>query len=312
MRSCDLLAQGQDKLKKSGVSNGKLDSLILLTHALSVSKEQIIFNPNVIISPLQQEYFFGLIDRRCKHEPVSQIIAKREFYGYDFIVTSDVLDPRPDSESLIELVLQTLPPQNFITKKLDFLELGVGSGCLIITLLKLYQTAIAIGADISLAALEICQKNSIKQEVNDRLLLVRSDLFSAFSHGHESHLSFPHHVLQKFPTTLSTDHTHKKFDLIISNPPYIKSHEIEHLQDDVKNFEPHLALDGGVDGLDFYRRIAKNAEDFLVEFGYIIIEIGAEQKDDIVEIFTTEKFIFIESKKDLAGIDRALCFKLAS
>lgn len=285
MRISDLLAQAQDQLKKTGVSNSKLDALILLTHALSVSKEQIIFNPDWIISKPQQEYFFDLVARRCKREPVSQIIGKREFYGYDFIVTADVLDPRPDSESLIELVLQTLSLENSAHAPINFLELGVGSGCLSITLLQLCPNASATGVDISPAALAICQKNAVKNQVHERLFLINSDLFFALDPS-------------------------KKFDLIISNPPYIKSCDINDLQDEVKNFEPHLALDGGADGLDFYREIAKKAGAFLQNSAHIIIEIGADQKDEIVKIFTAEKFIFIESKKDLAGHDRALSFKL--
>jgi release factor glutamine methyltransferase len=255
----------------------------LLTHALSVSKEQIIFNPNLELDQNQQQQFFSLIERRSRREPVSQIIGKREFFGQDFLVTHNVLDPRPDSESLVELVLKKFPNKN---QKLEILEIGTGSGCLIITLLLLYKSARGNGVDISSAALEICKKNSTTHQINDRLDLQESDLFLSLNKN-------------------------KKFDLIISNPPYIASQEIENLEVEVKKFEPRIALDGGLDGLNFYRRIAVKAQDFLLENGRIILEIGFGQKDEIVKIFTENNFVFEELKHDLAGVERALSFESA-
>ncbi|MDX2083733.1 MAG: peptide chain release factor N(5)-glutamine methyltransferase [Rickettsiales bacterium] len=283
----DVLAQARNQLEKSGVSNSKLDSLILLSHAFSFSKEQIIFNPDFELDKNQQEKFFALIDRRAKREPVSQIINNREFFGYNFFINAEVLDPRPDSESLIELVLKKFPPQELQQKKqnLKILELGCGSGCLIITLLKLYQTAKAKAIDISAEALKICQKNSILHKVENHLQLLQSDLFTKLKHD-------------------------EKFDLIISNPPYIKTAEIETLADEVKNFEPRIALDGGFDGLDFYRKIAAEAGNFLLPNARIIIEIGFGQKEQIIEIFSAEKFIFEQAQNDLSSIARALCFKV--
>ena len=152
-------------------------------------------------------------------------------------------------------------------------------------MLKLYQAAIGNGLDISDDALEICKKNAQNQEVANRLTLKKSDLFAALSD--------------------------KKFDLIISNPPYISSSDINNLQEEVKKFEPHLALDGGFDGLNFYRKIAKRAGEFLKDQGRVIVEIGYGQEKSVQEIFTAEKFIFEETKNDLAGIARALSFKIA-
>lgn len=282
MKISDLLAQAKNQLENSGVGSSKLDSLVLLTHALSVSKEQIIFNPDLEPEQTLQEKFWQMIARRAKREPVSHIIGKREFYGHDFFVTSDVLDPRPDSESLIELVLKKFPQKN---SELKILEVGTGSGCLVITLLRLYESSFANGVDISEKALEICRKNAGANQVQNRLELFQSDLFSS----------------------LTAD---KKFDLIISNPPYIPSKDVLELEAEVKNFEPHLALDGGADGLDFYRAIAQTAPNFLQKNGRIILEIGFDQKDAVVKIFESENFIFEESQADLAGISRALCFNL--
>ena len=280
MKISDLLAQAKNQLENSGVSSSKLDSLVLLTHALSVSKEYVIFNPDFEPEQYLEEKFLAMIKRRANREPVSHIIGKREFFGYDFLVTHDTLDPRPDSESLIELVLKKNQQKN---DALKFLEIGTGTGCLTITLLLLYKNSSAIAVDISDKALQICSKNSIKNQVDDRLQLIKSDLFS--------------------------DLKNQKFDFIISNPPYIPSKDIAGLQEEVRNFEPLLALDGGEDGLDFYRAIAKSSNEFLIKNGRIFLEIGFDQKDDVVKIFTQEKFTFEDFQPDLAGISRALVFK---
>lgn len=283
MKISDLLALAENQLKNSGVSNSRLDALVLLTHALSVSKEQIIFYPDFEPAKNLQKKFLDFVQRRTMREPVSQIIGTREFYGYNFFVTHNTLDPRPDSESLIELVLKKFPERNH-----DFriLEIGTGTGCLIITLLQLYKNAKAIAIDISEEALKICRKNLAAHTLEQRLEIKKSDLFSALSNE-------------------------QRFDLIISNPPYIPSRDICNLQEEVKNFEPHLALDGGADGLDFYHKIAKTAPLFLQKQGCVIVEIGFGQENDVIQIFSDSGFLFEQTKPDLSGIARALSFQLS-
>ncbi len=281
MKISSALAQARLELDSKGVSSSKLDSLILLSHALLVSKEQVIFNPDREIDASQQKVFFDLIARRAAREPVSHLINKREFFGEDFFVSKDVLDPRPDSESLIELVFKTFLDKN---QKLKILEVGVGSGCLIITLLKAYKSADAIGVDISEKALKICQKNAGTHQVENRLNLRKSDLFSALNQN-------------------------EKLDLIISNPPYIPSQDIENLEPEVKIHEPRNALDGGLDGLDFYKKIAIDAKNFLNENGKIILEIGFGQEQEIIEIFEKAGWAFNSWNLDLSGVVRSLCFK---
>ncbi len=280
MKISQALKQAKIELENSGVENIGLDSLILISHALSVSKEHIIFNPDLELTAKQQELFFALINRRSSREPISHIIEKREFFGRDFFVNHNVLDPRPDSETLIELVVKKIPKE----KAIKILEIGVGSGCLIITLLQHFLSSSGIALDISQKALEIAQKNAINHKINNRVEFLESDLFTALNKNH-------------------------KFDLIISNPPYIPSAEIAQLQDEVKKYEPILALDGGIDGLDFYRKIASQAKEFLCENGLIILEIGKGQEKDVIEIFEKENFKFLEAKADLAGVERILCFK---
>jgi len=263
------------------VSNPGLDSTILLAHALFVSKDWVIFNPDFLLNETQQKDFFDLISRRANREPVSHLIGKREFFGEDFLVSKNVLDPRPDSEILIESVLKKFPNRE---EKLKILELGIGSGCLIITLLKAFKNADATAVDISKSAIEIAQKNSKKHQIDQRLKIFESDLFLNLNGG-------------------------EKFDLIISNPPYIASKEIEILEPEVKNFEPRNALDGGADGLDFYRRIAAQAKNFLNNSGKIFLEIGINQENLVREIFLKNNFSHIDSTLDLSGVVRVLEFQ---
>jgi len=303
MKISDALSQSRKDLDIKGVSNSKLDCLILLTHALCCSKEHIIFNPDAELNIEQQEVFFKMVKRRALREPVSHIIGKREFFGEDFFVSCDVLDPRPDSESLIELVLENFQQKN---NQLKILELGVGSGCLIITLLKAYKSAVGVGVDISKKALKIAGENAATHQVQDRLQLLQSDLFSALKIMKQA----CDDDIGSFKVNSQSAENLLKFDLIISNPPYIASQEIETLEPEVKNYEPHLALDGGVDGFDFYKKIAAESKNFLKENGRIILEIGINQQEKIIEFFTKNGFQLIEMKPDLSGIIRSLCFKI--
>lgn len=281
MESSKALSKAREILRQKGVSNPGLDSTILLAHALLVSKDWVIFNPDFLLNEKQQKEFFDLILRRANREPVSHLIGKREFFGEDFLVSKSVLDPRPDSEILIESVLKKFPNRE---QKLKILELGVGSGCLIITLLKAFKKADAIAVDISREAIEVAQKNSKKHQADQRLKIFESDLF----------------------LNLNSD---EKFDLIISNPPYIAAKEIELLEPEVRNFEPRNALDGGADGLDFYRRIAASAKNFLNNSGKIFLEIGINQENLVREIFLKNNFSHIDSILDLSGVIRVLEFE---
>jgi release factor glutamine methyltransferase len=272
------LVKAREILAAKGVSNPGLDSTILLAHALLVSKDWVIFNPDFKLNEAQQEKFFELINRRANRELVSHLIGKREFFGEEFLVTKDVLDPRPDSETLIEEVLKKSH------EGCKILELGVGSGCLIITLLKSFKNSVGTAVDISESAIEIARKNSENHQVSSRLKILKSDLFSNLNHA-------------------------EKFDLIISNPPYIPAADIEMLEPEVRIHEPRSALDGGVDGLDFYRRIAAEAKNFLNESGRIFLEIGRGQEKLVSEIFVKNGFSHINSALDLSGVVRVLEFK---
>ncbi|MGN0919170.1 MAG: peptide chain release factor N(5)-glutamine methyltransferase [Alphaproteobacteria bacterium] len=217
---------------------------------------------------------YQIIERRKAGEPLSKILGHRGFWRGDFFVDENVLDPRPDSETLIQAVLEKVPDKN---QTLRILDLGTGSGCLLISLLMEYKKALGVGMDISPKALEIARKNAFKNGVKADFILMD---------------------MTKLPKDL------KSFDIVISNPPYIPTKEIEGLGVEVKKYDPHLALDGGKDGLDFYRVIAQKAPARL-----IFLEIGQAQEKDVQSIFEAQGWFFEGSKKDYAGITRVLIFK---
>ncbi len=214
----------------------------------------------------------AFIARRLAGEPVAKIIGKRGFWKDDFIVSKDVLDPRPDSETLIEAVLEKFPDKN---KVLRILDLGTGSGCLLLSLLGEYKNATGLGIDISAKALAIVKQNAH----TDRVQFLKRDM-------------------QQNLSDLG------QFDIMISNPPYIPTAEIQTLERDVKDYDPLLALDGGADGLDFYRALATQ---HLAP--HLFIEIGKDQEAQIIPLFEQQGWHFAQSWKDLSGITRVLYFQ---
>lgn len=278
MRISEALNIAKSQLRDCKIVNFGLDSILLLAFVLKTNKEFIIFNSEKELSKKDEIDFFKLVERRKNFEPISHLIQKREFYGIDFFVNPNVLDPRPDSENLIELILKYYQKNN---SSLNILELGVGSGCLIITLLTNLPNSFGTAIDISKEALEVALKNAKTHRIENKLQFLESDLFS------------------NIPDV--------EFDIIISNPPYIPSKEISNLQAEVRIYEPLLALDGGINGLDFYKRIAELSQKFLKKDGKIFLEIGYGQKKEVEEIFIKNNFELIEVKKDLSNIDRALC-----
>ena len=212
------------------------------------------------------------IQRRLAGEPIAKIIGKKGFWKDDFIVSKDVLDPRPDSETLIEAVLEKFPDKN---APLRILDLGTGSGCLLLSLLGEYKNATGIGIDISDKALAIANQNKRNKKANFIQRDMRQNL---------SDLG--------------------KFDMMISNPPYIPTDEIQTLERDVKDYDPLLALDGGKDGLELYRALAKQ---HLAP--HLFIEIGKDQEQQIIPLFESEGWQFVQYWKDLGKITRVLQFK---
>lgn len=270
-----LLAWAEGVLAASGVPTPALDARLLLQHAAQVSREDLILEPDRPLEADAAEMFRILIDRRVRREPVSRILGTREFYGRPFTVTPAVLDPRPDTETLIDAALRILP------RDARILDLGTGSGAILLTLLAERGDATGVGVDVSPDALAVARRNAVACGVAGRAELVEGSWFG--------------------PVTGT-------FDLIVSNPPYITRADIAALDPDVRCFDPTLALDGGSDGLEAYRAIAAGAGRVLSAIGHILVEIGAGQETDVNVIFANAGFASAGMHCDLGGHVRCLGF----
>lgn len=275
------LKEAIEILQKNSVASAILDARILIQYVTHLSREDIIFKaPHINLSHIQQDKYFDLIHKRAKKIPLTHLTNQREFFANNFYVDENVLDPRPDSEALIEMIIKKFTKNS----SLNICEIGCGSGCLIISLLKHFENWLGQAVDISKKALLIAEKNANINQVLNRINFLESNLFNNFK----------------------DDQT---FEIIISNPPYIPTNDIENLQDEVRLYEPRIALDGGLDGLDFYRKIAEQSQKFLKNNGDIFLEIGYNQHQDVKNIFENNNFKFIDFKKDLGGIIRILQFQ---
>lgn len=269
---------GRNALKQAGIASYALDADLLLMHATQVDLNTILTNPHMLVSDHAAAVFHDLIQQSCRHVPIQYILGKCEFMSLEFAVSSSVLIPRPDTEILVEAALATAAS---LQRPLHGLEIGVGSGCISISLAHHAENITMLGVDISPQALQIAQQNCVMHGVDSKVQLLQSDLFENVPRG-----TF--------------------FDLIISNPPYIKSGDIRALGTNVRDYEPHLALDGGMDGLDFYRRIASVAPQYLYEGGGVFLEIGHDQGGDVTGILVAAGFVDIEVMRDLAGRERVV------
>jgi release factor glutamine methyltransferase len=263
---------GAGTLRAADIGTPDLDARLLLQHAAGLAHEDLAADPGRAI---EGEMFRILINRRLAHEPVSRILGAREFYGREFIVTAATLDPRPDTETLIAEALS----QDAAT----VLDLGTGTGAIAVTLLAERPSLAGTATDISAEALKTARLNAARHGAGGRLSFVHCNWF---------------------------DGVGGRFDLVVSNPPYIPLGDIASLEPDVKHFDPHRALDGGPDGLEAYRRIASGAAAHLAPDGRIVLEIGAGQEAPVVRIFETAGFSHVRSARDLGGHPRALTFHL--
>ncbi len=274
----EMLNIGANSLKKSGIESSRIDSRLLLSKALSMSSEDIILKKDLVISEKNYNFFMDMIERRAKYEPLAYILGKKEFYGNDFIVNKDVLTPRPDSETLIEEVFNIYKKE----QRINILELGIGSGCLLLTILKHMPNATGVAVDIKEEAINVAKKNYKKLGLKNEIEFLITDW-----------------------NKMDLD---RKFDLIISNPPYIKSADIQLLQSDVKDYEPITALDGGDDGLDAYRNIAPILYDMMHENSIAILECGENQHIDVNKLMKKHNLYVIKLLKDLS--ERLRCISL--
>ena len=276
------LLQSSKTLHNANIETARLDSQILLSHIINKDKLFLLINDDFILSQKQIKQFFALIERRVKHEPVAKIIGYKEFWGLEFYTNQYTLDPRPDSELLIETALKYLPDKE---KKLNILDIGTGTGCLILSLLSEYNNAQGIAIDCCNKALQLSSKNAKKLNLNKQIKYIKS------------------HWLESIPKSA-------KFDLIISNPPYITTDEYDELGQELE-FDPQSALiSKSHDGLDAYTKIAEQAFDFLTKDGYIMLEIGRNMENSVTNIMKQHHFKHIDWYKDIANINRCGVFSI--
>ena len=262
-------------LKKNNIKTALLDSEILMSKVLRRDRTNILLNSEKVISDKDYIYFRELISSRLRNKPIAYLIGKKSFWKYEFEINDKVLIPRPDTELIIEQVLKIYKNKSNI----NFLEVGVGSGCIILSILKEKKSFLGKGIDLSKDCINICKNNAFKLKVDDRLKLIKSDIDN-FSSG--------------------------KYDLIISNPPYVKKLDLNKLDKDVINYEPRLALDGGLDGLSKIRKIIKKTSELIKLNGKLIIEIANDQKIMIKNILIDNGFYINKVVKDLGNNNRCV------
>ena len=269
------------QLAMAGSETAMLDARLLMQHMLGCSAAELITLRDRRLTPRERGELSKLMERRKANEPMAYLTGERDFWDGTFAVNRDTLIPRPDSETLIEAVLEAMPNKQQSFKLLD---LGTGTGCLPLSLLREYPMAYGTAADISEGALRMAEQNAERAEVVERMRFVKSDWFSAIE---------------------------GRYQLIISNPPYIPSRDCDTLMADVKDYEPRGALDGGADGLHCYRTIAASVCDYLEKDGYFMCEIGQGQTQDVTALFKAAGLTHVTTRADLAGIERVLVFQNA-
>ena len=277
----DTYQNGIKLLTEAGIAEAKLDARLLLEFACGTDHNTLLAHPEREVSESEAKEYEEFLNRRSKREPLAYIIGKWDFMGLSFAVNKNVLIPEQDTEVLVEEAMR------FLEDGFRILDLCTGSGCIALSLLNYSNNTTAVGTDVSEEALSVAKENAKDLSLSERALMVKTDLFPEM------------------------DDDGSKFDLIVSNPPYIRSDVIETLAPEVKDYEPRLALDGDADGLVFYRRIIDEAPKYLFSNGYLIMEIGYDQAFEVTELLEKAGcYHDIEVIKDYAGNDRVVraCF----
>lgn len=272
----DLIKEGIEKLQKASDLDATVDAWLLTEEVLGITRAQYFINPQRLVNKDDADKFFKFIDMRCNKIPLQHITGKQEFMGLSFNVNEDVLIPRQDTELLVESVLNYLK-QNIQGKKVKVLDMCTGSGCIAISIKKLAENVDVTAVDLSQNALKVAIDNA--KQLDAKVTFIESDLFENVS---------------------------GKYDIIVSNPPYIRKSDIETLMEEVKNHEPMMALDGDEDGLIFYKKISEKLNEYLSDDGMIFYEIGYDQGKTVPDILKQYNFKDINVYKDLSGNDRVV------
>lgn len=268
---------GSRTLEEAGIPDAGTDAWILLEHVTGISRTRYYANPRQSLSEEEEGCYRSYIEKRMKRIPVQHLTGVQEFMGLEFLVNEHVLIPRQDTEVLVETVWKDLEPG------MRVLDMCTGSGCILISLMKRMQSVsgedeiLGVGADLSCEALQVAEANASRQHVD--AVFVESDLF---------------------------EKVEGRYDIIVSNPPYIRTSVIRELQEEVKLYDPYAALDGKEDGLFFYREIIKKSKEYLKKGGRLYFEIGHDQGEDVKKLMEEAGFTQVTVKKDLAGLDRVV------
>ena len=266
MKALEIIKIGSNLLKEKKISSHILDSEILLSKTLNRSREEILVNLDKNINEKKISLFREYLKRRSKNEPIAYILEEKEFWSKKFKVSKDTLIPRPETELLVDKLLKI-----YRGKKISILDIGTGSGCIIISLISELNKSIGTGIDISKKAILIAKKNATKYNLSNRI---------------------------KFLNKSFENLVDKRYDLIVSNPPYIERKDIKNLSDDIKKFEPRMALDGGNDGLDLIKKVIYKSKYILKVNGLLALEIGNEQIKKVSKILIDNNFRIKEVIKD--------------
>lgn len=271
------LRAATEALGEAGVDNPVLDARLLFQAASGMTHADILSRPDEDVSLRVEMAFDAMLERRLFREPVSKILRQKSFWDMDLLVTKDVLDPRPDTETLIEAVLEALPDRD---ANHTILDLGTGSGCIILALLREYPNARGIAVDRSPAALVVAQYNASELGLSDRVSFVCGDWASALAGG--------------------------LADIVVSNPPYIRQGDMAGLMPEVRDHDPVLALEGGADGLEAYRCIVSDLRRITAEEALVMFELGVNQADDVADMLQQQIGANILRKNDLSGVERCV------
>ena len=274
MNALELLNSGSHKLKKQKIKTHRLDSEILLSKVLNKSREQILISLNQNMKNKEVFAFDNLIKRRLEKEPIAYIINEKEFWSKKFLVNKNTLIPRPETELLVENLIK-----NYKNKNISLLDVGTGSGCIIISLLSELSNSNGVGIDISSSALKIAKKNALLHKVENKIRFYNKSIINLFN---------------------------CKFDLIVSNPPYIDKKNIKNLDDDIKKYEPLIALNGGNDGLDVIKKVIYKAKEILKINGKLAIEIGNWQSKKVSKVLKLNNFRIEQNIRDYKDNTRCL------
>jgi len=275
MNIVNAINQASEVLKNNKIKSPKLDSEILMSKAIQKDRKFIILNSHHDIKKKTLDYFKNLIEQRSNGKPIAYLTGKKDFWKYEFDIRENILIPRPDTEIIVEKVLEITKQKS----KLKILDIGVGSGCIILSILKEKKDFYGVGIDLSKKSIDLSNINALKLELTNRVKFFKSNVDNFF---------------------------YGKYDLIISNPPYIKKLDLKYLDKDVVNFEPNLALDGGLDGTSEIRKVISKSSELIKINGKLVLEIAFDQRNKVIRILKDKGFYINNIFKDYAKNDRCI------